>query len=169
MKIFLIGLMGSGKSLIGKRISKQINLPFIDLDEEIEKQEGLSVVKIFSQKGNDYFRTIEAAALRKHSEAKEFVMATGGGTPCFYDNMDFIQQTGTSVYLDTPVKEIVKRLNTRQKNKRPLLQDVSSEKLEQTMKTMLEDRLPFYERADFIVNSSTITAFEILQLVYAKK
>lgn len=169
MKIFLIGLMGSGKSLLGKRISKQVNLPFIDLDKEIEKQEGLTISKIFSQKGKEYFRTIEAAALRKNSEIKEFVMATGGGTPCFHDNMNFINQTGTSVFLDTPVKEILKRLDDRQKNKRPLLKNVVPEGIEQTLESMLEERLQFYEKSDFIVNGSTITAFEILQLVYTKK
>jgi shikimate kinase len=169
MKIFLIGLMGSGKSFLGKKISQSLNLPFIDLDEEIEKQEGQTVTKIFSTKGKEYFRTIEAAALRKNSEAKEFVMATGGGTPCFHDNMNFIKQNGTSIFLDTPIKEILKRLNEKQRKQRPLIRDISQDEIAQTLEKMLEERLPFYEEADFIVNGYSITAFEILQLVYTKK
>jgi len=169
MKIFLIGLMGSGKSFLGKKISKSIQLPFLDLDVEIEKQEGLSVSKIFSTKGKEYFRTIEAAALRKQGEAKEFVMATGGGTPCFHDNMNFIKQAGTSIFLDTPMKEILKRLNGPQKDRRPLLQVVLGDEVEQTLEKMLENRLPFYEKADFTVNGATVTAWDILQLLHTKK
>lgn len=169
MKIFLIGLMGSGKSFLGKKISQSVNLPFIDLDKEIEKQEGLSVNKIFSTKGQEYFRTVEAATLRKCSEAKEFVMATGGGAPCFHDNMAFIKQNGTSVFLDTPIEEILKRLNKNQKDKRPLLEDVSDNKIGETLEAMLNKRLPIYDQADFIVNGYSITAFEVIQLIYTKK
>jgi shikimate kinase len=104
MKLFLIGLMGSGKSVMGKRISQSAQLPFIDLDNEIEKEEGMKIQEIFSKKGEDYFRTLEAAALRRHSEAEEFVMATGGGAPCFHGNMDFINKTGTSIFLNTHIK-----------------------------------------------------------------
>jgi shikimate kinase len=169
MKIFLIGLMGSGKSFLGKKISQSVSLPFIDLDVEIENQEGQPISKIFSTKGKDYFRTIEAAALRKSNEAKEFVMATGGGTPCFHDNMNFIKQNGISIFLDTPVKQILKRLNEKQKSQRPLLQDVPQDEIEKTLERMLEDRLPYYEKAHFIVNGYSITALEILQLVQTKK
>src|SRR5690242_535239 len=98
MKIFLIGLMGSGKSFLGKKISESMNLPFIDLDTEIEKQEKLSIAEIFSAKSEDYFRTVETSLLRSNSAKKEFVMATGGGAPCFHGNMDYIKQTGISVY-----------------------------------------------------------------------
>lgn len=169
MKIFLIGLMGSGKSFLGEKISQSIQLPFLDLDAEIEKQEGLPVSKIFSAKGQEYFRTIEAVALRKHSERKEFVMATGGGTPCFHDNMNFIIQTGTSIFLNTPVKEILKRLNGPQKKQRPLLEDVQDNDVEQTLEEMLQNRLPFYEKADFTVSGATVSASDIIQLLRTKK
>lgn len=167
MKIFLIGLMGSGKSFLGKKIAQSIQLPFLDLDAEIEKQEGLSISKIFSTQGKEYFRTIEAAALRKHSEVKEFVMATGGGTPCFHNNMSFINQIGTSIFLDTPMKEILERLNSPQKKLRPLLEGVSGDAIEQTLEKMLEIRLPFYEKANFTVNGATV--WDILQLLHIKK
>jgi len=169
MKLYLIGLLGSGKSVLGKKISQSVQLPFIDLDREIEKHEGLTISKIFSTKGQDYFRTIEAAALRKQSEPKEFVMATGGGTPCFHGNMSFINQTGTSIFLDTPVQEIVERLSGSQRELRPLLEDVPDDKIEQTLEKMLQNRLPFYEQAHFTVNGATATARDILQLISAKK
>ena len=86
MKLYLIGLPGSGKSVLAKKISRSLRLPVFDLDECIEMQEGVKISEIFSAKGQEYFRTIEADALRKQSESKEFVMATGGGTPCFHNN-----------------------------------------------------------------------------------
>ncbi len=169
MKLFLIGLLGSGKSVLGKKISRSVQLPFIDLDEVIETQQGMKITEIFSAKGEEYFRTIEAVALREQSEAKEFVMATGGGTPCFHNNMSFINEMGISIFLDTPVQEIVKRLDEVQKKSRPLLESVPDEKIEQTLEKMLENRLPFYEQSHFIVNGTTVTAWDILQLIHTKK
>src|SRR5688572_17553731 len=114
MKLFLIGLLGSGKSFLGKELAKALNLPFIDLDDILEKKEGMKVSEIFSAKGEEHFRILEATALREQSTQKAFVMATGGGTPCFHDNMTHINQCGTSVFLNTPVSEIVKRLKGEQ-------------------------------------------------------
>lgn len=169
MKIFLIGLMGSGKSVLGKKISQSIKLPFIDLDAAIEQEEGVSVSRLFATKGKDYFRKIEAEHLRKQSEAKEFIMATGGGTPCFHDNMDFINAAGISVFLDTPIPEIVKRLTGPQKESRPLLESVDDSKVAETLERMLETRLSFYEQAHFIVNGATATAWDVIQLLHTKK
>ena len=169
MKIFLVGLMGSGKSFLGKEIANQSALPFFDLDAEIERQEGQTIFEIFSSKGEAHFRKIEAASLRNCSKAKEFVMATGGGTPCFHDNMNFILQSGTSIFLNTPIKDILNRIAGLQRNVRPLLRDLSDEEVEKTLVSMLENRKPFYERADFTVNGATITAKDILQLLDSKK
>jgi shikimate kinase len=169
MKIFLIGLMGSGKSILGKKISQSIQLPFIDLDNEIEKQEGLKVSEIFSTRGEEYFRTLEAAALRKHSKTNEFVMATGGGVPCFHDNMNFITQTGTSIFLNTPIKDIIKRMDGLQKDVRPILATVPDEQLEDKLISLLQQRLSFYKQAHITINGATATVEEILQLLHARK
>lgn len=169
MKLFLIGLMGSGKSVLGKKLSRSVNLPFIDLDDIIEKEEGLTVSEIFSTKGEPYFRTLEAAALRKQSEAKEFVLSTGGGAPCFHENMAFINQTGISIFLDTPVKEIVSRITHEQKRSRPILENVPNEEMERKLEKLLEKRLPFYQQAHITVNGATATAWDILQRAYTKK
>jgi shikimate kinase len=168
MKLFLIGLMGSGKSVMGKRISQSVELPFIDLDDEIEKEEGMKISEIFSTKGEDYFRTLEAAALRRHSEAEEFVMATGGGAPCFHGNMEFINKTGTSIFINTPIKDILGRMGKHQKEARPMLANVSEEKLEEKLISLSQKRLPFYQQAHITVNGATDTAWDILQLLPKK-
>lgn len=169
MKLFLIGLMGSGKSILGKKISQSVQLPFIDLDKEIEKHEGLKISEIFAKDGEEYFRSLEATALRKCSEVEEFVMATGGGAPCFHDNMNFINQTGTSIFLDTPIKDIVNRMGSRQKESRPLLANVPEEELEQKLNSLAQKRLPFYRQAHITINGATATAWDVIQILYARK
>lgn len=168
MKIFLIGLMGSGKSALGKKVSNSIKLPFIDLDVAIEQQEGMPVFEIFSKKGQEYFRNTEAGVLRKQSEAKEFVMATGGGTPCFHGGMDFMNETGITIFLNTDIPEIVKRLDGPQQSLRPLLNELPEQSLEEKLKTMLQKRLPFYEQAHFTLVGTNASAWDVLQLVTKK-
>jgi shikimate kinase len=168
MKLYLIGLLGSGKSVLGKKLSQSIQLPFIDLDDVLEEQEGMKVSEIFTTKGQDYFRTIEASALRKTSESKEFVMATGGGTPCFHDSMRFMNETGITIFLDTPMQDIIKRMDAPQKNARPLLKNVPDDQLEQKLDEMLKKRLPFYEQAHYTINGSTANAWDVLQLITKK-
>jgi len=168
MKLFLIGLLGSGKSFLGKELSKELKLPFIDLDDILEKKEGMKVSEIFTAKGEEYFRMLEAAALREQNTQKKFVMATGGGTPCFHDNMSFINQTGTSVFLNIPVSEIVKRLNGEQRKLRPLLANVPDDQLQATLEAMLQSRLQFYKQANITVNAASTTAADILKRLQTK-
>lgn len=169
MKLYLIGLMGSGKSDLGKKISMSIQLPFIDLDEILEKQEGMKVSKIFSTKGQSYFRKIEAEALREQSKAAEFVMATGGGTPCFYDNMKFINEMGISIFLDTAVDVIISRFDKAQLESRPLLQGEEMEGVTRKLENMLQRRLEFYQQAHITVNGATAKAWDVIQLAMLKK
>lgn len=167
MKLYLVGLLGSGKSVLGKKIAEEAYLPFIDLDDVIEKEEGAKIQELFSSKGENYFRQVEAKHLREQSQAREFVMATGGGTPCFHDNMGFMNDHGTSIFLNTPIKEIVKRMDLHQKNARPLLSSVPDDLLEQKLKEMLQNRLPYYRQAHVTVGSF-VTASEILQSISKK-
>jgi len=162
MKLYLIGLMGSGKSVLGKKISQAVQLPFIDLDEVIEKEEGIKVSEIFSSNGEEYFRKIEAAALREQSKAIEFVMATGGGAPCFHDNMDFMNQSGTTIFLNTSIQNILTRMDVQEKKLRPILSTVPDEQLERTLTSLLQKRLCFYQQAHITVDN-TISVGEILQ------
>jgi shikimate kinase len=151
MKLYLIGLPGSGKSFLGKKLAEEAKIPFIDLDQIIEQEAGASVSKIFAEKGEDYFRNLEAVALRQQSKVPDFVMACGGGTPCFHDNMKFINETGKSIFLNIPVTEIVKRLNGMEKQVRPLLAETSTETLENKLEDLLKKRQSFYNQATLIL------------------
>src|SRR6478735_10871469 len=120
MKLFLIGLPGSGKSTIGEALANRLKMEFVDLDKKIEAREGKIVPEIFAAHGEDYFRRIEAALLREWaSAAGDFVMSTGGGTPCFFDGIKVINDNGLSIFLDEHVDVIIARLENNAH--RPLL------------------------------------------------
>jgi shikimate kinase len=164
MKLYLIGLPGSGKSSFGKQLADEAKVPFIDLDQIIEQESGMAVSQLFSEKGEDYFRNIEAVALRQQSKKSEFIMACGGGTPCFHNNMKFINESGTSIFLNVPLTEIITRLNTAEQQNRPLLADTTQESLEQKLKALLEKRINFYRQANLILNNPGSPAEVLRQL-----
>ena len=138
MKYFIVGYMASGKSTFGKELAKDKGLPFLDLDESVESREGRSISEIFAKEGEEYFRKREREILHEIcNEADEFVLATGGGTPCFFDNMD---------YMNTSPLVIVDRLK-RQRADRPLLAMYSDDELEFFVREHLESRLSFYLKA----------------------
>src|SRR3990167_8924111 len=110
MIIYLIGFMGSGKSSCGEKLAQELNIHFTDLDTELEKKTGLSVAELFTQKGEPWFREQEHSLLRQVSERDDQVIACGGGTPCFYDNMEFMNSHGITVYLKMSVKGLLERL-----------------------------------------------------------
>ena len=147
MKYFIVGYMASGKSTFGKELAKDKGLPFLDLDECVESREGRSISEIFAKEGEEYFRKREREILHEIcNEADEFVLATGGGTPCFFDNMDYMNQAGTTVFLNTLPLVIVDRLK-RQRADRPLLAMYSDDELEFFVREHLESRLSFYLKA----------------------
>lgn len=123
MKIFLIGLPGSGKTTIGRALAERLAIPFVDLDVEVEKKEGCSIGQIFEREGEPYFRQAEASVLREISTTHDsFVMATGGGTPCFYEGIEFMNGHGVTVFLDVPLDMLLKRLSKSGVAERPLFQ-----------------------------------------------
>ena len=147
MKYFIVGYMASGKSTFGKELAKDKGLPFLDLDECVESREGRSISEIFAKEGEEYCRKREREILHEIcNEADEFVLATGGGTPCFFDNMDYMNQAGTTVFLNTSPLVIVDRLK-RQRADRPLLAMYSDDELEFFVREHLESRLSFYLKA----------------------
>lgn len=154
MKLYLIGMPGSGKTTLGKKVASHLGLDFVDLDQEIENREQKSIPEIFSQKGEDYFRQLESALLHEWAASlKSFVMATGGGAPCFYDGINVINNSGVSIFLDVPVEQLVKRVES--KTNRPLLQTGNAEELKNRLKTILEQRKPVYLKAHHTLQKAT--------------
>ncbi len=145
MNIILVGFMGSGKTTISRIISKKHNMRFLDSDKLIEKKEHLTIKEIFSKKGEKYFRELERQLIKNEiSFCNNCVISTGGGMPCFFDNMKNLKSKGWVIFLNIPFDEIVKRV--RNTDKRPLFKDV-----EKAKKLYLE-RIDCYKQAHFIIN-----------------
>jgi len=155
MKVFLIGLPGSGKSTIGHALASRLNMDFVDLDHEIEAREAMPVPEIFSSKGEDYFRQLEAALLREwsHSE-KSFVMSTGGGAPCFFEGIKVINQHGVSIFLDETSDVIIDRLAPNKD--RPLLLSDNVVDMRAKLEKLRSARLFYYAQATVTVSSPTV-------------
>ena len=147
-KYFLLGMPSSGKSTVGKLLAAQLGVKFIDLDKVIVNKTGMNIPDIFEQKGEDHFRELERKYLNEIIGAEEnFVLATGGGAPCFFDNMEVMNKAGVTIFLDLPIKDLYEKLSKKGTRKRPLLKDFSENALyEELMKKYME-RKPYYEKA----------------------
>ncbi|MHB1922905.1 MAG: shikimate kinase [Chitinophagaceae bacterium] len=162
MKIFLLGFMGAGKSHWGKLLAAELHLPFLDLDEEIVKFCGKSVADIFEENGETYFRETEREFLIKISEGPGFILSCGGGTPCFFDNMEFMKRTGTTVWLNPSTEVMVGRIQKKM-FKRPLIAHLSKLELLDFVERKLLERVPFYQQADIVVDTGNLTLTEFTQ------
>ena len=160
MKIYLIGFMGSGKSTVGKLLSGKLGYNFIDLDEYIEKETGRTIFDLFDQGGEDKFRMLEHEHLKKLLAKDDVVIALGGGTPCFYNNMSILNKGGISIYLEIGVTTLVKRLS-KDKKKRPLIRDLTEAELKLFIEEELKKRLIIYRKAHHIVNAEMESAKEM--------
>ncbi len=166
MKVFLVGMPGSGKSTLGKQIAEVINIPFIDLDTVIENQENLSIPELFKQKGENYFRVVERKALINiNSVYQEFVMATGGGAPCFFDNMAFIKENGHSIYLDISSEELAIRILNDGLANRPMFKNMNPEDVKYFLEDKLKDRAHFYNQATWVIDGKSPTPEMVLNLI----
>ena len=169
MKIFLTGMPGCGKSTFGRKVARELDLEFIDLDKEIIKAEELSVAEIFELKGEDHFRNIESQLLKDISLANDnFVLATGGGAPCFFDNMDFMNEQGSTVFIDTPIDILLERLNLSGINKRPLIKKMGEDNLLHGLTEKLNYRLPFYKKAKKIFKYNISLETDIVKFFQAE-
>ena len=148
MRIYLIGFMGSGKSYTGKNLADLMHYPFYDLDTVIEEKAGQTIKSIFAEHGEAYFRATERDTLQQ-LKPENAIISCGGGTPCFFDNMDWINDNGISVFLDTSVPLLISRLE-KEKDKRPLLKRKSFEELAIFIEQKIAERRPFYEQASVI-------------------
>lgn len=163
MKIYLIGFMGSGKSHWGKLLSSRLTLPFFDLDKQITEEEGKSIVEIFEQKGEEYFRMAEKETLYILTESHEsFVMACGGGTPCFFNNIDYMNNNGITVWLNTRMDVLFNRL-LDEKDARPLLRSLTDAQLKQYILKKFSERRIYYEQANLVVEESEASVDSLIQ------
>ncbi len=166
MKIYLLGLPGSGKTTLGRTMAESLAVPFVDLDAEIEQSEGMAIKEIFEKRKEDYFRKIESMHLKKWSTSSHnFVMATGGGAPCFFDNLETINRSGKSFFLDVPAQEIARRVSGAALSERPLLMKGNFESLKDHIEFMRSNRLSTYRQAHFIISGVSISVKELLDKV----
>ena len=155
--------MGSGKTLVSKELSILNNFKIFDLDTEISKQNNRSITKIFKEKGEIFFRKTEKEVLEKIlSTEKNIILSLGGGTPCYYNNIDSINEKTISVFLKTNVKTLAQRLSS-EKDKRPLIQNISNEDLPEFIAKHLFERNPFYNQAKITINTDNLSAREIAE------
>lgn len=155
--IFLIGYMGSGKSTLGRVLSQLLGCEFTDLDAYIENRYRKTVKQIFAERGEAGFRDIERRMLLEVCEFQDIVIACGGGTPCYADNMDIMNSHGVAVYLQVPVERLFQRLSRpRSKAKRPVIADKTDAELMQFIADNLSQRDPYYSRADVKFDTTEI-------------
>ena len=147
-RIFLTGYMGSGKTTLGRALAAEIGIPFIDLDHYIEKRFCKTIAQLFAENGEGGFREIERRMLHEVGEFEDVIISTGGGTPCFFDNIEYMNAQGTTVYLDVPVERLHIRLSIA-KGKRPLIKDKNDEELMEFITEQLAKRAPHYSKAQY--------------------
>lgn len=167
-RLFLVGFMASGKTTTGKRISKKYNLEFIDLDAYIEKRQFKTINQIFAEIGESGFRELERNMLREVAQFENVIIACGGGTPCFFDNMDIMNAAGDTVYLKTTPENLCAYLKMNGTAKRPLVKDKTDAELFEYVSTTLAKREPFYSKAKYTVASEDFSDTLYEQLL-AKK
>ncbi|MBV5312313.1 MAG: shikimate kinase [Prolixibacteraceae bacterium] len=164
MRIFLIGFMGCGKSTMGRALAASLNLTFIDLDTFLEERYFRTIPQIFAEEGEDNFRRKERKVLEEVASFDNVIVATGGGAPCFFDNMDLMNRSGFCVFLDVEIDSLVGRL-IHAKTERPLIKGKSPEELRHFIGELMQKRRPFYEKAHYILKGKDILPEQVLELV----
>ena len=155
--VFLIGYMGCGKTTLGEVLARQLDCRFIDLDEFIEQRQGMTVVQIFDEMGENRFRELETEALREVASMTDVIVGCGGGTPCHGDNMALMNQAGVTVWLTTSPERITARLLLpEQKSKRPKINTLPAHEVLPLVKKELQSRSPFYAQAQLQFDSTDI-------------
>ena len=166
MKIFLIGFMGSGKSHWGRLLSQKLSIPLFDLDAQVEEYAGKSIAEIFATEGEEHFRMQEKDVLHIITESHEsFVMACGGGSPCYFNNIEYMQQAGTTVWINTALEILFQRL-VKEKEKRPLIKELSDEQLKSFISKKFADRKIYYEQADIKMDDEPVQLEKLIEKIF---
>lgn len=164
MRIFIVGYMGCGKSTFGPKLANALQLPFYDLDILFEERYKISIQNFFSKYGENHFREFEHQILTEAAENEEFVLSTGGGTPCFFDQMNFMNQKGATLFLNPPFEVIVKRLKTSPK-KRPLLQRFGAADFEKKLHEHFMQREVCYRQSTFNIEEDSPSEKEVAERI----
>lgn len=167
MNIYLIGYMGSGKSTAGHLLSERMQMPFYDLDDVFESKYKISIPDFFQKYGEEQFRKLEHALLEGMSKLKQSVIATGGGTPCFFESMQLMNTTGLTVYLETSPEILLGRIKGTSR-RRPLFDVMNQQTALQELSLHLKSREKFYELADIKIDARD-PDFEEIAMAFAKK
>lgn len=166
MKIYLIGFMGSGKTYRGRQLSEKLSIPFFDLDEQIVAHEGKSINEIFENNGEEYFRMLEKDLLHIITESHDsMIMACGGGAPCYFNNIEYMNRSGTTVWLNTPLDVLAARL-LKEKDHRPLLKDLTHDQLKAYIIKKFADRKIYYEQAAIVADDDHMELDELIQKIF---
>ncbi len=166
-RIIIVGYMGAGKTTVGKELAKETGLQFYDLDWYIEERMRKSVPQLFSERGEDGFRKIERSMLHEAAEFEDIILSCGGGTPCFFDNMDYMNLLGETVYLKASPEVLCKHL-TMGKVERPLLKGKSPEQMAEFIAGQLRRREPYYLKARHIVDVSLLDNYKKIKITVEK-
>ena len=170
MRIYLIGFMGSGKSFVGRRLAMALEWPFIDLDEQIVASAGQSIVDIFANSGEQTFRKLEQTALHQTSHFEKAIISTGGGAPCFFDNISWMNQQGITIYLNADPSLLASRL-APQRMHRPLIKDLDDHQLITFIEQKLAERNVFYTQAKYLLSfdqNDTRLIDQIIELIRSR-
>lgn len=155
IRIFLTGYMGAGKTTLGKALAKELQIPFIDLDWYIEERFHKSVGELFTERGESGFRELERNMLHEAGEFEDVIISTGGGAPCFFDNMEYMNRVGKTVFLNVPPDILFDRLRIA-KQQRPILQGKKDNELRLFIIQALEKRVPFYAQAHYTFDADEL-------------
>lgn len=163
-KVFLVGMMGSGKSYWAEKLKKKLKVPAYDLDGLVEMMEEKTIKEIFEEDGEDYFRKAEAKMLRLFSEKKQFILSVGGGTACYNDNIKWMNKQGITIWIDEPVEVLSERL-AKEKSHRPLIKDLDDEALGQFLTDKLQERNSFYEQCTYRITGKELSENTLAKLI----
>ena len=165
--IYIIGFMGSGKTTAGRKLASLLGWSFIDLDKKIEEYTGKTIPEIFSQNGEDYFRAAETQILRNLKSGVNTIISTGGGTPCYSDNMDFMLESGLTIYLKLTPGQLKSRLS-KSNGERPLIKDLDPQSLMAFIEKKLADRERWYNMSDIIADGIDLNISLLHSIVKSK-
>lgn len=166
MRIFLIGFMGAGKTHWGRLLSEKLGIRFFDLDEQVAEHAGKTIPDIFAAEGEEYFRLLEKEVLYIITESHDsFVMACGGGSPCYFNNIDYMNEAGTTVWINTSLPILFERL-VKEKDKRPLIRQLSEEQLQAFIGKKFADRKIYYEQAEITVEDEPLELDALIEKIF---